>query len=96
MVGFYAMIIRSFAYPACESAKRERPRSAPRPSVIGSGTPTLVEGVLHAAERRVQLAAKALHDRDDRDRDAGGDQSILDGGRARLVLDETRNEGLHG
>ena len=74
-----------------------RPRSAPRPSLnrILNAT-TLVEGVLHAAEGRVQLAAKALHDRDDRDRDAGGDQAILDGSRARLVLDETSNEGLHG
>src|SRR2546430_8860239 len=32
---------------------------------------------------------------DDGDGDAGGDEAIFDGGGARLVLHETRNEGLH-
>src|SRR5436853_170782 len=54
-----------------------------------------VQRVLHAAERVVQVRSQALHDRDDRDRDAGGDEAILDGGRARLVLHEALNEGLH-
>ena len=48
------------------------------------------------AERTVQLAAKALHDCDDRDGNAGGDEAILDGGRARLIFDETLNQALHG
>ena len=38
------------------------------------------------------LLPRPLHDRDDRDRNAGGDQAVLDGGRARLVLDEALNE----
>ena len=43
----------------------------------------------------VQLGAEALHDSDDRDRDAGSDQAVLDGRRARLVLGKTL-KGLHG
>ena len=43
-----------------------------------------------------QLGAEALHDGDDRDRDAGGDEAILDGSRARLVLGKALNEGLRG
>jgi len=49
-----------------------------------------------AGERRRQFAAEALHDRDDRDGDAGSDETILNGRRARLVLGETRNERFHG
>src|SRR3984957_2264361 len=48
-----------------------------------------------AAERAVQLGATAIHHGDDGNGDAGGDQAILDGRGARLVLHETRNEGLH-
>src|SRR5215216_4732169 len=48
------------------------------------------------SERRFQLAADALHDRDDGNRDAGGDQAIFDGGRTGLIFDKARNEGFHG
>ena len=64
--------------------------------LIGSLMRELVQLAGDVAERGVQLRAKSLHDRDDRNRDAGGDEAILDGSRARLVLHETRNEGLHG
>src|SRR5262245_46860859 len=55
----------------------------------------LVERVLHRREGGLQLRAEALHDGDNGNRNAGRDQAILDGGRARLVLHETRNEVLH-
>ena len=48
------------------------------------------------AERARQLGAEAVHDRDDRNRNAGSDEAILNGRRARLVLGETLNERLHG
>src|SRR5947209_7451922 len=47
------------------------------------------------AERGAELAAEALHDRDNRDRDAGGDQAVFNSRRARLVLGKAF-DGLHG
>src|SRR2546429_450049 len=55
----------------------------------------LLERVLHRLERAAQVGADVLHDGDDGNGDAGGDEAIFDGGGARLVLHETRNEGLH-
>ena len=54
----------------------------------------LVQLIGDVAERAVQLGAEALHDRDDRDGDAGSDQAVFDGRRARLVLGKAL-EGLH-
>ena len=48
-----------------------------------------------ATERRVQFGADPVHGGDDDDGDADGDQGILNGGGARLLLHKTRNEGLH-
>ena len=48
-----------------------------------------------AGERRVQLAAEAVHNGDDGNGDASGDQTILNGRRTQLVFHETRNKGLH-
>jgi hypothetical protein len=58
----------------------------------------LLECVLDLREGRVQLAPDTLHDRDDRNGDAGGNQAILDGGGASLVLDEAQYDAafLHG
>src|SRR5262249_4210948 len=53
----------------------------------------LLEHVL--IEVRSELRAQPLHDGDDRDRDAGGDEAILDGGRTRLVLHEALQEIDH-
>ena len=39
-----------------------------------------------ASELGVQLGAKAIDDRDDRDGNPGGDQSVFNGGSARLIL----------
>ena len=63
--------------------------------LIAARTCALVQLAGDVGERRVELGAEALHDRDDRDRDAGGDQAVLDGRRARLVLGKTL-KGLHG
>ena len=48
-----------------------------------------------ARELGVQRGAEAVDDRDDRDRDAGGDKAVFDGGGARIVPQETRKEVLH-
>ena len=56
----------------------------------------LLEAVIDVVEGVLQARADTLHDENDGDRDAGGDKAIFDGGRAGLVLHETRNEGLHG
>src|SRR5262249_8022890 len=55
----------------------------------------LLQAVLHAAERGIQLRTDVLHDGNNGDGDAGGDQAIFNGGRARLVTREALNEGLH-
>src|SRR5262249_44775451 len=55
----------------------------------------LLELARNAAERTIQLGAEAVDHSDDRNGDTSGDQAVLDGRGARLVLQETRNEGLH-
>src|SRR3954471_19459359 len=47
------------------------------------------------AEVAGQLGADALNCGDDRNRDAGGNEAVFDGGSAGLVLHKTRNEILH-
>src|SRR6266849_5108755 len=54
----------------------------------------LFERGLDAGKGRVQLRAEALHDGDDRNRDAGSNETILDSGRAGLVLHKLQ-EVLH-
>jgi hypothetical protein len=44
--------------------------------------------VRNAAEAGVELRADRVHDGDDGDRDAGGNQAIFDGGGAGLILEE--------
>src|SRR5262249_39706514 len=72
------------------------PRNGSRAAAIGvaPSSPALLQRGLHRAEGRVQVCADALHDGDDRHRDAGRDETIFDGGRARLVTkkpDELRH-----
>ena len=67
----------------------------PEPFWFRSRVRELVQLAGDVAERGVQLGAEALHDGDDRNRDAGGNQAVFDGRRARLVLGETL-KGLHG
>jgi hypothetical protein len=47
------------------------------------------------AEGRIQVGANKLHSGDDCERDAGGNQAVLDSGCAGLVIHETRNKILH-
>src|SRR5690242_12330838 len=55
----------------------------------------LLQRSVDRGELRVQVGTEAVDDRDDRERDARGNQAVLDGGGARLVLHETRNQVLH-
>ena len=57
--------------------------------------PELLELGRDALELGVQRGAEAVHDRDDRDRDASSDQAIFDGRRAGVVLNETNQEVFH-
>jgi hypothetical protein len=59
---------------------------------IGSG---LFQRVIDRGEFGAELGADALNRGDDRESDAAGDQAILDGGRAGLVLQEAGNEFGH-
>lgn len=56
----------------------------------------LLQCARNAAERCVQIGAEALNDGDDRDRDTGGDEAVLDGRRSRLVLEESNEKTWHG
>ena len=49
----------------------------------------LFEGAGHGTERDVQLGADALNDGDDRNCNTSRDEGVLDGGRARFVLQES-------
>ena len=64
-------------------------------SRITSKTGRLLQRGLDAGEGRVQLRAEALHDGDDRNRDASGDEAIFDGGRPGLVLHKALHEVRH-
>ena len=55
----------------------------------------LLERGVDLSKLPVHFNSEAVDDRDDRERDAGGDQAVLDGGGARVILQETRNEVLH-
>ena len=55
----------------------------------------LLELGRNAGELGVQLGAKTVDDRDDRDRDVRRDEAVLDGGRTRFVLHETHEEVFH-
>ena len=80
---------------AGETSKREKAPAIAGASAVVPTTERLLERGLDAGEGRVQLRAEALDDGDDCNRDAGGDEAVLDGGRARLVLKKARNEVRH-
>ena len=61
--------------------------SGPRLRRHACGSPASESG-LDGAKGRFQIRAKALHNRNDRDRDAGGDEAIFDGRRSRLVFNK--------
>ena len=79
----------------CINLKSTNKAEANRRSASLSFPNRLLEGGRNAAEGILQVGAEALHDRDDRNRDAGGDKAIFNGGRCRFVLEKGRNEILH-
>ena len=54
----------------------------------------LLQGGANRSELLVHRAAQAVHDGDDRERDAGCDQSVFDRGCTRLVVPELQNHVL--
>src|SRR5579872_477752 len=74
--------------------ERAPARPGPLPKRMRRSAAGVAELARHVGERVLQLAAERIDDRDDGNRDAGGDQAILDGGRTGLVLREL-HEGLH-
>ena len=62
-----------------------------RSLLYASADERLFERVRQAGQSCVQLGAEALYDGDDRDRDAGSNETILDRGRTALVLHEFHN-----
>jgi hypothetical protein len=79
-----------------QTAKRNGPGHRPEPFVIVRERCRSAKLGIDAGELGVEGAANAVDDGDDGNGNAGGDEAILDGGRARLVLHKPRNEGLHG
>jgi hypothetical protein len=57
-------------------------------------TKRLFDGGLDACECRIQLRAETLDDRNDRDRDAGGNEAVFDRSRSRFISQEPCN-GTH-
>src|SRR6202021_3021008 len=78
-----------------QRAKKEKAPVADRSLLVAKGKRSLLEGAGNAGERDVQLAAEALNDGDNRNRDAGSDETVFNGRGARLVLRETCKNGLH-
>ena len=60
-----------------------------------SRRPRLLELGRDALELGVQAGAEAVHDRDDRDRDASGNEAVFDGRRAGIVFNETNEKVFH-
>jgi len=58
---------------------------------IGQKCGRLLELGRDAREARVELAANRIDDGDNRDRDAGGDQTIFDGGGFALIFHKCNN-----
>src|SRR5436309_3438235 len=56
----------------------------------------LVQGGRHVREDAAQLAAQPLNDRDDRNRDTGGDQAVFDGRGAFFIAQEIPKQFAHG
>ena len=48
-----------------------------------------------ARKRRIKLGAHAIDHGNDRDGNSSGDQSVFDGGSARVILQETQNKLAH-
>jgi hypothetical protein len=73
----------------------KKPRHRGRGSESAGMYQLLFERGGNAAERGVQVRTERLYDRNDRDRDASGDEAVFDGGRGRIISDESGNGLCH-
>ena len=55
----------------------------------------LLQRISDAIKRSFYSSAGGVHDDDDRDRNSSSDETILDGGRARVVPQETKDKLIH-
>ena len=63
--------------------------------MISNRESNLLDRGCDVAERGAELAAEALHDGDDRNRDAGGDEAVFNGRRAGLIAKEALKQSAH-
>src|SRR2546421_466016 len=71
-------------------------RPANQGGLARRGEKALVQGGRHVGEDAAQLAAQPLNDRDDRNRDAGGDQAVFDGRGTVFIAQEIPKQIAHG
>ncbi len=71
------------------------PASLPGLTPFQSAALVLFESGLNASKGCVQVCAEGLHDRDDRDRDAGGDEAVFDGSCGRLRYGPIGGRAFH-
>ena len=67
---------------------------SPRP-LLQARNSRLFQRVVDRGELGVQVGAEAVDHCDDRERNAGCNQAVFDGGGAGLIFCETRNQVLH-
>src|SRR5712691_1117602 len=72
-------------------SKRKGSGKRPEPPALDQKIRPLFELAREGGEAGVELRTESVHDGDNRDRDAGGDEAILDGGCARLVFHKALN-----
>jgi len=73
-----------------EAANWERPRSGGYSREL-----QLLQRISDAIERPFYSGAGGVHGNDDRDGNSSSDETILDGGRARVVFQETQHKLIH-
>jgi len=94
--GFANIVVERFIRRCCDPDWRapnseKAPVDDRSPSRSKNQYAELLQGAGNAAEGGLQVRAEALHDCDDRNRNARGDQTIFNGRRTRLILHKTRN-----
>jgi hypothetical protein len=90
----------SFSADVCRASFNEIKRKPPRWAASLFAQPHRGEQLLQlrgdAAERGIEFSAYAVHDGNNHDRDAGGDQTIFNGSRSRLILPKPGEKLRHG
>src|SRR5690348_5405769 len=88
----------TLAEDGCAKVKRRKGKPGTGSRASAQTTlrpPVLLEGGVDRGKGRDEAATDRLPDGDADDRDEAGDQAILDGGGAGLVLGEALNKSLH-